>query len=59
MSGTAHALAKVAVGTANPPPYGDQGLAGRPAGGTYVTVYRHLADGTAQILRDTFNDTAA
>jgi uncharacterized protein (TIGR02246 family) len=31
----------------------------RPAGGTYITVYRHLADGSVQILRDTFNDAPA
>jgi uncharacterized protein (TIGR02246 family) len=26
-----------------------------PAGGTYLTVYARLADGRAQIIRDTFN----
>ncbi len=35
------------------------GSPGRPAGGTYITVYRHLADGSVQILRDTFNDAPA
>lgn len=28
----------------------------RAAGGTYLTVYRHLADGSVRIIRDTFND---
>lgn len=35
------------------------GSPGRPAGGTYLTVYRHVADGTAQIVRDTFNEAPA
>jgi ketosteroid isomerase-like protein len=32
------------------------GSADRAAGGTYLTVYRHLADGSVRIIRDTFND---
>ena len=28
----------------------------RAAGGTYITVYRHLEDGAVRIIRDTFND---
>jgi uncharacterized protein (TIGR02246 family) len=35
------------------------GSQARPAGGTYITVYRHLTDGSVQILRDTFNDAPA
>jgi len=26
-----------------------------PAGGTYLTVYAHLSDGSVRIIRDTFN----
>ena len=35
------------------------GSPGRAAGGTYLTVYRHLTDGSVRIIRDTFNDTPA
>jgi len=31
------------------------GSAGMPAGGTYLTVYARLADGTVRMIRDTFN----
>ena len=31
------------------------GSAGLPAGGTYLTVYARLADGSVRIIRDTFN----
>lgn len=31
------------------------GSAGLPAGGTYLTVYARLADGTVRMIRDTFN----
>ena len=35
------------------------GSPGRAAGGTYLTVYRHLADGSVRIVRDTFNEAPA
>jgi uncharacterized protein (TIGR02246 family) len=35
------------------------GSQGRAAGGSYLTVYRHLADGSVCIVRDTFNDAPA
>jgi uncharacterized protein (TIGR02246 family) len=38
------------------PKDGSPSRAGR---GTYLTVYRHYADGSALIIRDTFNDTPA
>ncbi len=31
------------------------GSPGRPAGGTYLTVYARLADGSVRMIRDTFN----
>lgn len=32
---------------------------GRPAGGTYLTVYARLADGSVRMIRDTFNGMPA
>ncbi len=31
------------------------GSPGQPAGGTYLTVYARLADGSVRMIRDTFN----